>query len=256
LLSQFLRPYAAKAIIQHEFVTDHLDIYITFRFAMDQTVSPANNLWLCKVDSVLKAVTASAWQDAWTMLLTVDNIASIPERVTLEYNGPNQNLRITWDKQWEPWGPIVSEDGSLLPYGSFKGNEINWTQVAAQDIWYTIADADISAGPIHKITFELNRELKVSVAGYYTAWYYLSIECSIAGKHVLSAFEINGVEQDLGKTHHEFGRANEEITMSAAGLFLLAVNDVLSVGVSTTDAGNPTLTVQHVGLVTKEIGKT
>ena len=31
-----------------------------------------------------------------------------PDRVTLEYNGPDENLRITWDKQWEPWGPIVS----------------------------------------------------------------------------------------------------------------------------------------------------
>ncbi len=105
---QNLRPYAAKAIVEHEFDTDHLNIFITFRFAMDETVKPPLGLWLCEVDDVEKAVTASAWQDAWTLLLTVPDIAVLPDRVTLEYDGPDENLRITWDKQWEPWGPIVS----------------------------------------------------------------------------------------------------------------------------------------------------
>ena len=102
------RPYAAKAIIEHEFDTDHLNVFVTFRFTMDQTVKPAHDLWVCKVDAIAKDVTISAWQDAWTLLLTVSNIVVLPDRVTLEYNGPNENLRITWDKQWEPWGPIVS----------------------------------------------------------------------------------------------------------------------------------------------------
>ncbi|GAH72930.1 unnamed protein product, partial [marine sediment metagenome] len=104
----WLRPYAAKAKIEHEFDTDHLNIFVTFRFTMDESVKPPNGLWLCEVDDVVKAITASAWQDAWTLLLTVPNIAVNPDRVTLEYDGPNENLRITWDKQWEPWGPIVS----------------------------------------------------------------------------------------------------------------------------------------------------
>ncbi|GAG94763.1 unnamed protein product, partial [marine sediment metagenome] len=102
------RPYAAKAIVEHEFDTDHLNIFVTFRFTMDQTIKPANNLWLCEVDEVLEAVTVSAWQDAWTILLTVPNIVVLPDRVTLEYNGPNENLKITWGKTWEPWGAIVS----------------------------------------------------------------------------------------------------------------------------------------------------
>lgn len=105
---RYLRPYAAKAIIEHEFNTDHLNIFVTFRFSMDETVKPPSGLWLCKVDDVAKAITASAWQDAWTLLLTVPNIVVNPDRVTLEYDGPDENLRITWDKQWEPWGPIVS----------------------------------------------------------------------------------------------------------------------------------------------------
>lgn len=103
-----LRPYAAKAIVEHEFDTDHLNIFVTFRFAMDESVKPPLGLWLCKVDDVAKDVTVSAWQDAWTLLLTVPDIAVLPDRVTLEYDGPSEDLRITWEKQWEPWGPIVS----------------------------------------------------------------------------------------------------------------------------------------------------
>lgn len=103
-----LRPYSAKAIIEHEFDVDHLNIFVTFRFAMNQTVKPPHNLWLCEVDDVEMAVTISAWQDAWTILLTVPNVVVLPDRVTLEYDGPDPDLRITWDKQWEPWGAIVS----------------------------------------------------------------------------------------------------------------------------------------------------
>lgn len=253
---QFLRPYAAKAIVEHEFDVDHLNIWVTFRFTMDVTVKPADELWLVEVDDVPKAVTASAWEDAWTILLTVDDIGSIPDKVTLEYDGPDTNLRITWLKQWEPWGPILSSDSSLLPYGSFKGNEIDWQQAAAQGVWYTISDADISVGTAHKMTFQNNQELLIAVAGFYMGIYYVSVECSIAGKHVLTAPEVDGVELPMGKTHHEFGRANEEESWSAPFIANLIVGRKISVGISTDDPGNPTLTVNHVGLILVEIGRT
>jgi len=102
------RPYAAKAIVEHEFEVDQVNIFITFRFTMNQTVKPADNLWLVEVNDVVKNVAASVWLDAWTMLLTVEDIPVRPERVTLEYDGPDPLLIITWKKQWEPWGPIVS----------------------------------------------------------------------------------------------------------------------------------------------------
>jgi len=101
------RPYAAKAFIEYQWDADHLDLFITFRFDMDQANKPPDNLWLCEVDDVEKAVGASVWQDAWTLVLTVPNIMTRPDQVALEYNGPNENLKITWGKQWEPWGPIV-----------------------------------------------------------------------------------------------------------------------------------------------------
>ncbi len=254
--NQFLRPYSAKAIVQHEFVTDHLNIYVTFRFAMDQTVKPANNLWFCIVDSISEDVTASAWQDAWTMLLTVDNIASIPERVTLEYDGPDPNLRITWQKQWEPWGPIVSEDSSLLPYGSFKGNGFLWQQAAAQNTWYQISDVAITVGTVHKMTFQNNQELKIAVAGFYFMSYSLCLECSIGAKHTMTAILIDGVPLPVGMQHHQFGHANEEYPISAPSLANLIVNRLVGVGVMTPDVGNPTLTVKNVTLVIHEIGTT
>jgi hypothetical protein len=83
------RPYAAKAIIEHEFDTDHLNIFVAFRFPMDETVKPPLNLWICEVDDIVKAVTVSAWIDAYTLLLTVPDVVVLPDRVTLEYNGPN-----------------------------------------------------------------------------------------------------------------------------------------------------------------------
>lgn len=131
-----------------------------------------------------------------------------------------------------------------------------WQQAAAQDTWYTISDILITIGEVHKMTFEGNQEFKIAVAGFYQAFYYVTVECSIAGKHVLTAFQINGTEQPIGQTHKEFGRANEESSWCAPGLFNLAVDDVLSIGIMTPDIGNPTFTVDHVGMTIGEIGTT
>ena len=102
------RPYAAKAIVEHWFYPPTIQIYVTFRFPMNQTVKPAHNLWECKVAGAIKAVVFSVWDDAYTLRLIVAGIATLPSRVTLEYSGPDKNLKTTWDKQWEPWGPIIS----------------------------------------------------------------------------------------------------------------------------------------------------
>lgn len=102
------RPYAAKAIVEHEFEIDHLNIFVTFRFQMNQDLKPANGLWLPDVNGIAETVTVSAWQDAYTLLLTVPDIPVRPARVTLAYDGPDEDLQITWKKIWEPWGPIVS----------------------------------------------------------------------------------------------------------------------------------------------------
>ena len=143
---RFLRPYAAKAIVEHEFDTNHLNIYITFRFAMDQDVKPPDALWICEVDDVVKDVTVSVWQDEWTLLLTVPDIAVYPDRVTLEYDGPDTDLLITWGKQREPWGPILSTDIGKAPVFVDRGDPAVY-DYAKEDLtidgaWH---DMDLSA---------------------------------------------------------------------------------------------------------------
>lgn len=250
------RPYAAKAIVEHDFDTDHLSIWVTFRFPMDQDVKPANALWTVTVDDVDKPIDASTWQDAYTMLLNVPNVAQLPVTVFLAYEGPSPLLVTTWEKQWEPWADILSTGPIGLPYGSFKGNEIMWQQVAAINTWYTITDAGITAGPEYKTTFQTNREILITEAGVYYFGYYITVEISIANKHVKTAPEIDGVEQLMGQQHHLFARANEEESWGGCGLLTLAVDEVASVGIVTVDAGNPTLTVDHIGLALHKLLET
>ena len=115
-------PYAAKAIVQHEFDVDHLNIWLTFRHPMRRSPipqasppvydwMPSLGLWLLECDSVPLNIVASEWLDEFTLLLTSDVIGASPNKVTLEYDGPDEHLCTTWGKQWEPWGPITSLEG-------------------------------------------------------------------------------------------------------------------------------------------------
>jgi hypothetical protein len=114
-------PYAAKAYIQHEFDTDHLNVWLTFAYQMNQTIKPDDSKWLVYIDDVEKSISSSGWQDAYTLLLIVPDIGSLPDRVLVKYLGPGptvylpgdpnrKTLEITWRKQWEAWGPILSLD--------------------------------------------------------------------------------------------------------------------------------------------------
>jgi len=121
MLQFTLWPYAAKALIQHEFDTDHLNLWLTFPYPMNQLVMPDVSKWLCHADSVLCPVFSAAWQDSFTLLLNVPNISFHPERVLLAYDGPGpdvwnnedplrETLEMTCHKQYEPWGSILSLD--------------------------------------------------------------------------------------------------------------------------------------------------
>jgi len=113
-------PYAATAIVQWEWTGIAIYVWVTFKYPMDQTVKPAHGLWKPKVNGVAKTVGASTWQDEFTIRLTMLPIAALPDRVTLEYTGPSKDLRTTWDKQWEPWGPILGYRAMGAPYSGTK----------------------------------------------------------------------------------------------------------------------------------------
>lgn len=113
-------PYAATAIVQWEWTGAAVHLWVTFRYPMEQAVKPAHVLWKCEVNEAAKLVTASTWQDEFTIRLYVPLVFALPDRVTLEYDGPDENLRTTWDKQWEPWGPILGYRAMGAPYTGTK----------------------------------------------------------------------------------------------------------------------------------------
>ncbi|GAH90155.1 unnamed protein product [marine sediment metagenome] len=113
-------PYAAKAIVQHEWLETYLFLWVTFKYPMDQTVTPSGGLFECKVNGVLKAFNVVGWIDEFTLKGAVLPVGTLPDRVTLEYKGPHYTLRTTWDKQWEPWGPILSYRAMGSPFSGTK----------------------------------------------------------------------------------------------------------------------------------------
>lgn len=142
-------PYAATAIVQHDWSANVLSVWVIFRHPMDQDVKPAHGLWLCEVDSVLKAITVSAWQDEWTILLTVPNVLALPGEVTLEYDGPDENLQTTWSKQWEPWGPILST--GILAAASIVTAAINPNTALDVDLFEDLTIANTADGQMIQI---------------------------------------------------------------------------------------------------------
>jgi hypothetical protein len=112
-------PYAAKATVEHEFLTNLLKIYVTFRLPMRRSAIPRATppvfdwypplaKWILKADTVTYSIVSCLWNDEYTLELTSDVIATRPAGVTLKYDGPNEKLETAWHKQWEPFGPIVS----------------------------------------------------------------------------------------------------------------------------------------------------
>jgi len=115
-------PYAAKAIIQHEYEDTTLYIWITFQKPMKLSsnplaepvifdVKPPDEKWIVELDDVETSITSSEWLDLYTMLLTITAIGIGPDKVTVQYDGPDIGLRTVWHKQWEPWAAIESVTG-------------------------------------------------------------------------------------------------------------------------------------------------
>jgi len=121
-------PYAAKAVIQHEFSVNLLNIWLTFRHPMNQDLKPSLSLWLLECDDVPVDIVDSSWQDEFTLLLVSDIVSLSPSRVTLAYDGPDPNLTTTWGKQWEPWGAILSIylNAYAEPRFVSRGDPDNW----------------------------------------------------------------------------------------------------------------------------------
>ncbi|GAH61798.1 unnamed protein product [marine sediment metagenome] len=113
-------PYAATAIVQWEWVGTSLYLWVTFKYPMDQTITPDRFKFKCRVNDVMKPPLIISWVDEFTFKGTLSNIPVLPDRVTLEYEGPDPTLRTTWDKQWEPWGEILGYRAMGSPWSGTK----------------------------------------------------------------------------------------------------------------------------------------
>jgi hypothetical protein len=114
-------PYAYGAIIKHEYIDDHIEIYLIFHHQMLRSfdysadpvvydVFPPLGIWNLLCDDVDISIIDNEWVDDFTLKLTSDSVGSRPTQVTLEYAGPNEYLSFRWGKQIEPFGPSHSTD--------------------------------------------------------------------------------------------------------------------------------------------------
>lgn len=103
-------PYAAKATIEHQYITDHLELWLTFKQPMNQNFTPLITRWTISADGTDYEASWQAWIDEHTLKLISETIAARPVLVSVAYAGPDTNLITTWGKQWEEWGVIPSTD--------------------------------------------------------------------------------------------------------------------------------------------------
>jgi len=116
-------PYSALASVHYDHTGTTLQIWIIFKYPMDTSVKPPLAKWDVVVNLVGKTPVSSSWIDEWSLTLVVINIPAYPNTVTCAYDGPDEDLRTSWNKQWEPFGPIT---GIAMPY--------NWQNVLDIDV--------------------------------------------------------------------------------------------------------------------------
>ena len=145
-----------------------------------------------------------------------------------------------------------------LPYGSCSMYHGNWTQVAVQNTWYNVVDANMIDGLLNSVTHDGNGKLTVTKAGIYKVDVSLDLEASAANKHIEIGFEVSGSgsAQTEGIVCAETKFANEEHQMSTTALLDLAANATIELCVRTVDTGTPTLEVDCVNLNCVHIGGT
>ena len=166
----------------------------------------------------------------------------------LEVNG---NVHIDGDLFFET-------DGSGLPYGSCYGNDIAWTQVAAINVVYNVSDADMVTGQLNLATHDGSGKLTVTKAGRYKCDYTATIKSSIAGKHIISGFEVSGSGnmEPAGRNHIDLVGANNQLECSGNAILDLAANATIEMAINSSDAGNPIVTVEHLNITLFQIGGT
>ena len=153
---------------------------------------------------------------------------------------------------------IFYNDGGGLCFGSCSGYEMGWVQALAQNTWYNVSDAGFIDGSFNNVTHDGSGELSVVTSGIYKVNVSLDFEADAANKHVEIGFEVSnsGSAETEGIVCSETKFANEEHCISTTALLDLPAGATVELCIRTTDAGNPTVTVDCVNLNCVQIGGT
>jgi len=153
---------------------------------------------------------------------------------------------------------VFGGEGSGLCFGSCSAYHANWTQVAAQNTWYNVSDADFIDGQLNNVTHDGSGKLTVAKAGKYLVNVSSDVESNAGNKHIEIGFEVSGSgsAETEGIVCREIPGANAETPMSTTAILDLAANATIELCIRTTDAGNPTILVDCVNMNCMQIGGT
>ena len=146
---------------------------------------------------------------------------------------------------------LFSGDSAGLSYGHCYGNHIAWVQVAAQNTWYNIADADIADGQLHDVAHDGNGMLTIAPAGKCLVTWSLCFQDDKANDHLEVGVEVSssGAADPAGQGHSENKFAGQEEHLGSSAILDLAAGATLQLAIRTTDAAPaPTIDVQAINL--------
>jgi hypothetical protein len=148
-----------------------------------------------------------------------------------------------------------SGGGSGLPFGSCYGNHFAWTQAsAAQNTWYVISDSGIDDGQLNEVTHDGNGQLTVTKGGRYLINYNITMEIDASNLEMEATPIIDGSPANDGRSDYNRQASNAALSLSGTCIISMGLNSTISVGVRTTDAGTPNITVEHLNLTVVQIG--
>lgn len=168
-------------------------------------------------------------------------------------DSPDAKLEVNGDTHID--GTLFFESGGL-PFGHVYGNHIGWTQVATQNTWYHLVDANIASGELNEITHDGNGKLTVLKTGKYLVNFSVTLSSNAANKHLEVSFDVNdtGSGTPQGQQHTETKFVGEERNVAGIAILNLDVDNTIELTVRTTDTGTPTISVDDIDMTIVHIG--
>jgi len=179
------------------------------------------------------------------------------------WDGENGRFKI-WVDTTDEWADVWFTTGSGMIFGNCYGHHIAWIandtdplDEADQNVWYNISDSSIVTGELNGVTHDGDGKLTVSKAGTYLINYSICYEDNKANDHIEAGIEISGSgsANASGISHSENKFASEEEHLSGVAIIELAASATVELAIRTTDAVDPTITVQDINLAVTRIGR-